>query len=168
MSDDLVVATQTVTREQGQSILKLIQELHITDTQTYQLGVDLVRRAKKILTAIESKFDVPVKAAYDAHRKAVHLRDEALGGFEEAERLGKHKIALYAQETGDILPDIPGLVLTRRWGVEVTDPELVPAEYRVIDTDKIRKVAQALKEETRIPGVKVWPITQVSVRADPE
>ena len=39
---------------------------------------------------------------------------------------------------------------------EVVDFKALPDEYKISDDVKIRKVVNALKMDTNIPGVKVW------------
>lgn len=48
---------------------------------------------------------------------------------------------------------------------EVTDDSLVPREYLSVDHKKIGAVVRALKEQARIPGVRVFPKTGVAGRA---
>jgi len=59
----------------------------------------------------------------------------------------------------------PKGVGTRKvWKFEVEDPNLVPREYLVVDEKKIRGVVNALHENAKIPGVRVYEDTSISVR----
>jgi hypothetical protein len=42
------------------------------------------------------------------------------------------------------------------YGVEITDIDAIPLEYMKIDYRKIGGVVRALREQTKIPGVKVY------------
>lgn len=54
------------------------------------------------------------------------------------------------------LPDVAGFSVRKDWDFVIEDPSLVPAEYKIIDEKKIRAVAKALKDQCRIPGVRVF------------
>jgi len=47
------------------------------------------------------------------------------------------------------------------WRFDITDPAKVPDMYRMIDEKKIASVVKALKDQTDIPGVRVWPETVI-------
>ena len=50
------------------------------------------------------------------------------------------------------------------WTFEVVDEALVPREYLMIDEVKIRRVIQAMKGQTNIPGIKVKAEKSMAVR----
>lgn len=52
-------------------------------------------------------------------------------------------------------PVAAGTHTVTRWVFQVTDPSLVPREYLMVNEAKIRKVVNALKGDTNIPGVSV-------------
>jgi len=54
------------------------------------------------------------------------------------------------------IPEIQGLSVRRDWDFVIEDPSLVPVEYKIIDEKKIRGVVKALKDQARIPGVRVF------------
>ena len=47
------------------------------------------------------------------------------------------------------------------WKFEITDPALVPAAYKIIDTASIARDVKAGKGECNIPGVRVWSEIEV-------
>jgi len=57
-----------------------------------------------------------------------------------------------------------GISYRESWKFEVLDPDLVPREYLTVDEKKIGGVVRALKGETRIAGVRVWPEKTIAGR----
>lgn len=53
-------------------------------------------------------------------------------------------------------PKIEGMHFRTNWKFRVTNPAMVPEEYKVIDEKKIGAVVRALKDACRIPGVEVY------------
>jgi regulator of protease activity HflC (stomatin/prohibitin superfamily) len=56
----------------------------------------------------------------------------------------------------DTTPKAKGISFRDVWDFEIVSPEDVPDEYRVIDTDKIKRVVQATKGELEIKGVRIF------------
>lgn len=59
----------------------------------------------------------------------------------------------------------PGISYREIWKFEVIDPNSVPRDYLAIDEKRIGGVVRALKGETRIPGVRVWPEKSIAGRS---
>jgi len=59
----------------------------------------------------------------------------------------------------------PGISSREVWLFQVVDPDLVPREFMVVDESKIRRVVQAMKSGSKIPGVRVWSEKQIAARA---
>lgn len=51
------------------------------------------------------------------------------------------------------------------WKFEVTNENAVPREYLMVDEVKIGGVVRALKGGTKIPGVRVYPVTTLASRS---
>jgi flagellar biosynthesis GTPase FlhF len=49
-----------------------------------------------------------------------------------------------------------GPVFQKRWDFEVVNASLIPRQYLTVDLVKIRQIVTALKDQTNIPGVKVF------------
>jgi hypothetical protein len=62
-------------------------------------------------------------------------------------------------------PKVAGVATREVWKFRVTDPALVPDQYKVIDESRIRKVVQALKADANIPGVEVYSERQLAAGA---
>jgi hypothetical protein len=56
------------------------------------------------------------------------------------------------------LPKTEGVSPTTTWAWELLNQRLVPEEYKTIDEKKVGAVVRALKGETRIPGIRVYPV----------
>ena len=63
------------------------------------------------------------------------------------------------------IPKVAGAVARTTWDFEVVDAAKLPREYMVPDEKKIRAVVKAMKEGTKIPGVRVFETAAVSGRA---
>ena len=55
------------------------------------------------------------------------------------------------------LPKLKGVSFTDTWTFEITNPAEVPREYLMVDEKKVGAVVRALKNETKIPGIKAIP-----------
>lgn len=53
-------------------------------------------------------------------------------------------------------PKVAGVSFREAWKFEITDPNAIPREYLLIDESKIRRVVQAMKADTNIPGVRAY------------
>lgn len=94
-------------------------------------------------------------------------REEKAGNTEVATVLREQAATLPAPVI-PVAPAVPkqsGSVVKPVWKFAVENEALVPAEYRVVDESKIRKVVNALGSAANIPGVKVWQETTEHSRA---
>jgi hypothetical protein len=53
-------------------------------------------------------------------------------------------------------PKIEGVVYREVWKFQITDPDLIPRQYLTPDEKAIGGVVRSLKEQTNIPGVRVY------------
>lgn len=84
--------------------------------------------------------------------QAQRIDDRAQAKVETFEDRAKAVVAPVAQQQA---PKIAGVTIPKVWVFDVVDESLIPREYLSVDLVKIRKVVQALKGSTNIPGVKV-------------
>ena len=61
-------------------------------------------------------------------------------------------------------PKVEGISFREDWDFEITDPAILPREYLIPDSVKIRGVVRALKGAVVIPGVRVFPKTVMASR----
>ncbi len=62
-------------------------------------------------------------------------------------------------------PDTSGLTVREDWKFSIVDPNLLPREYLMPDEKKIGRIVRALKDQTIIPGVRVYAEKGVATRA---
>lgn len=98
--------------------------------------------------------------------KASELVDE--GRAAEANAVLK-EAALKAGEIEASAPEVPekplaDVSLRTTWDFEVVDAEKIPRKYLVPDLVTIGKVVRAIKDQTDIPGIRVFPKTSVADR----
>lgn len=84
-------------------------------------------------------------------------RAASTGKVEKAAELESQACAVVAPVINREPPKVSGITSREVWKFDVTDPSLVPREYLSVDETKIRKVVQALKGDTKIAGVRVYP-----------
>ncbi len=135
---------------QGSNLYERIANTKITDPDSFRLVAELGIEAKRIGAIIEEEFKPSIHQADLAHKGMVKLRNRALEHFDEAEILSKDKLI----QAGETVP-VAGVSFVERWSAEVVDAAAIPREYLIPDMVKIKAMALALKNETRIPGVTV-------------
>jgi hypothetical protein len=86
----------------------------------------------------------------------------AAGKVEKAETLEARAAQVVAPVLQTETPKVAGVSTRSVWKFEIVDPELVPRVYLVPDEAKIRRVAQALKGDANIPGVRVYEEKQLA------
>ena len=59
-------------------------------------------------------------------------------------------------------PKVAGVSIPKVWTFEITDEDVIPREYLVVDESRIRRVVTALKGDTKIPGVRVLEQKRIS------
>jgi hypothetical protein len=62
-------------------------------------------------------------------------------------------------------PKVGGISIPKVWTFEITDEDLIPREYLDISEVRIRKVVNALKGDTKIPGVRVFEQKRIAAGA---
>lgn len=128
-----------------------------------------LEKAEKIIKAALAKFEwgetERIRAEEAKAREAARIETEELerraakaiqkGDTDKAADL----MARAAVVVPDLAPTAPvkakAMAFTDVWAVAVTDPQLVPRQYLVIDEAKIRAVVKAMKGDIEIPGVKI-------------
>lgn len=88
-------------------------------------------------------------------------RAVASGKVEKAEVLQQQAASVVAPVIQREAPRVSGLSSTVVWKFEVVNASEVPREYCSVDETKIRKIVSALKGDTKIPGVRIYPDTQI-------
>lgn len=87
------------------------------------------------------------------------------GKVEKADALEQRAAAVVAPIIHREPPRVAGINYRDVWKFEVEDPTKVPREFLMVDESKIRKLVQAMKGDTHIAGVRVWPEKQIAAGA---
>lgn len=61
-------------------------------------------------------------------------------------------------------PQVEGVSYSKRWDFQITDEKKIPREYLLVDSVKIRRIVTAMKDQTNIPGVRVFSRNQQAMR----
>lgn len=121
------------------------------------------QRLKAAITAYSDRKDAErieaqrkLNEAAEREREKLLKRADKIKNPERATQLREQAEATVAPVIDDAAPKVDGLHFTDKWDFEITNPAIVPIEYRSIDEAKIRKVVSALKDSTNIAGVRVF------------
>jgi hypothetical protein len=142
---------------------------------TYEQEVEQRRQDAEAIARAE-RVRLEAEALLAAQTEEARLRAEAetalLEAAAQAEAAGDLARAARIIETPVIAPRVtptpvftPPLAVARpqaagvsfrdEWDFEITNPALIPREYLLVDTVKLRGVVRALKQATHIPGIRV-------------
>lgn len=91
-----------------------------------------------------------------ARLKEIADRAAAKGQTGKAEQFEERAAAVVAPVVQTEAPKVSGISIPKVWTFEITDEDLIPREYLVVDETRIRRVVTALKGDTKIPGVRVF------------
>jgi hypothetical protein len=89
-------------------------------------------------------------------------RAAAKGQDGKAEVFTERAASVVAPIVQTAAPKVAGISIPKVWRFEITDEDLIPREYLVVDEVRIRKVVNALKADTNIPGVRVFEQKQLA------
>lgn len=101
----------------------------------------------------------------EERRLAAALELEESGDTQAADALIAEPVAPPVYVAPPAVPKVEGVGARTNWKFHITDPMQVPREFLLPDMVKIGQVVRAMKGGTKIPGVKAYPDTSVSVRA---
>ena len=89
-------------------------------------------------------------------------RAAAKGQTNKAEQFEERAQAVTAPVVQTQAPKVAGVSIPKVWTFEITDEDVIPREYLVVDESRIRRVVTALKGDTKIPGVRVLEQKRIS------
>lgn len=160
--------------------------VEVKDSRSYEGAANFLLGLKELRKKIDETFDGPIAAAHKAHREMIAAKKKHEAPVAEAELLIKLKMSKFISEqdkkriteekaiekktgTAVTLPSavtkVEGISRRKVWRFEITDASVLPREYLMPDEQKIGGVVRAMKNQTRIPGVRVWEDEQISARA---
>lgn len=121
----------------------------------YQDRLEVERREEeRVAREIER-----ASAKREQEEYAKNLRE--MGHDEAAAAVVKHEPEI-ATVIESYAPKVDGTTRRKTWHFEITDPELVPPAYMMIDEKLIGQVGRSKKENASIPGVRFYSKTNVS------
>ena len=138
--------------EQAEAILKR----KLVGFQTEQERLRREEQAKADEAARKEREKLAARAA----------KAEQSGKVEKAEQLAAAAASVAAPIMQREVPKVAGIKTREVWLFEITDAALVPREYLVVDESRVRRVVQALKADTKIPGVRVYADKSLASRAN--
>jgi len=151
-------------------IIKKAHEAHKASTSRRKLHLDPVNKAKAIISAKVSQYNVLVQrkraeAEAEAKRKAQEEQDaqkiadaevlQAEGETELAEAVLTEERPLEVVQAPVAEPEPEGLSYRDNWQFEIVSIKDIPTEYLQVNEKAIRQVVKALKGNTKIAGIKV-------------
>jgi len=140
---------------------------------------NIVKRAVSVYFAAEEKKRLEIEA--EAKKKlaeAAKIEDAGIALAEEAIAKGDQEGAMQAVETASVVsqgivaqialppekPKFNGIAGRKEWKFQILDKAKLPMEYLTPDMAAIGKTVRALGDKARIPGIRVWQETGISVR----
>ena len=109
-----------------------------------------------------------IRAQAEAQAKEAATKADAKAILAEAKQETAAIAAAPMIVTAPVAPPAPvapkGVTKSTVWKFRIVDEKAIPHEYLLIDEAKIGKIVRAMRGETRIAGVEVYPETQVGVR----
>ena len=132
-----------------------------------QLGLKLshwVSEQKRKAEDERRKKEDELKKQQEAEALAQAEHFENQGMNQEAEQVIEQAQAPVFVPEQKPVQKVEGVSYTTVWDFEILDPNLIPRMYLMPDVPKIRQVAKALKENAKIPGVRVFSKQSTRVR----
>lgn len=134
-------------------------------------AADYIAEQERIRNEAERKRLAVEAQAREIADKAVS-KAEKLGasGKEEAAAATVNGAYEKVQSIMEAAPEIPeeldtkGLTVREDWKFSIVDAALVPREYLIPDEKKIGRIVRAMKDQTNIPGVRVYAESGVATR----
>jgi hypothetical protein len=90
---------------------------------------------------------------------------EQAGEVEAAQELIAAPVVAPVVMVESATPTVEGISIRAVWQFQVTDPNLVPREWLIVDEKKVGAYVRAVKAQAFIPGIKVFPVRSMSARA---
>lgn len=176
-------------KKEASDILDDLKGREISSDEENAVCGELLRFVKGRLSFLKLEKDKilkPQKAAVEATKE---LFNQVSHPFEEAEVLLKERMAAYfetrksqetklleaalasdsARELVDLAakaaPVVQGVSMREAFDFVIENEDLIPAEYRCVDTKKIALTVRTKKDQAEIPGVRVFKKTVVASRS---
>ncbi len=165
--EKLILAFRVTSPEQAQQAAGVATWLHESERQLDEVRKHLKAPSLEAARRIDELFMPQIKVR---QRLKQHLKT-AVGGYqqEQAEAAARAlreatSQAEVARTVAAIAPPPTGMSEREDWDFEIIDLALVPREYLVLDTAKVRSEVRASKDKTTIPGIRAVRRTTMVMR----
>lgn len=164
---ELLKKIKAFEKEVERQLEPIVKKAYHAYKATLNLKKEQLEPLKKAEKLIKNKM-----TEYYAEQERKRLEEERRKR-EELLRQEEERRLKEAEETGDdsvldkpiILPKIKsdkalkqeGISFQEVWKFRIVDKSKVPEEYKIIDEKKIGAVVRAMKQNTNIPGIEVYP-----------
>jgi len=171
---------EIVVRRTIESIISEISQKKITNDDEYRKMGEWLKKVKQTQKLVDETFDGERKRKYEEYKavqKKIKEMKKPLVQVEAVRQLLEQKKALLEvadeEDKAEIMsidekqPEVEGIYHVELWGFEIVNEDKVPDEYKikVIDEKKIGAVVKAMKENTNIPGIRVYKKLSERVKA---
>jgi phosphoenolpyruvate-protein kinase (PTS system EI component) len=134
----------------------------LADEQTIKRAMIAYSDEQDRLQREEQRRQNEAAAKEQARLQEIADRAAAKGQDTKAEAFQERAQAVTAPIVQREQPKIAGIAIPKIWTFEITDEDLIPREYLIVDESRIRRVVTALKGDTKIPGVRVFEQKRIS------
>jgi uncharacterized UPF0146 family protein len=157
----------------GNVLLEVSAKIKLVDKKRKELTQPLNKVIRDINAFFKPSLDSYKNAEANLKRamsvfnmRAAAERQKALAETAEPVRTRDQQgfTALMQTANAHAEPEAAGTHTRDVWKFEVEDLSKVPREFLVLDEKKVRAHVQALKENARIPGVKIWKDVTIVAR----
>lgn len=124
---------------------------HIKAQNKNYLAIEEAKRQEE-----ENRLRLEAQKAEEEKRLAESIQLEAEGLQEEAEAVLDTPAPIIMPTVEKTTPKADMRLYRKVWKFEVTDLSKLPDQYKIPNEIAIGQVVRALKEKTKIPGVRIW------------
>lgn len=143
------------------SITEQVKNLSITCQADKQRAVDLFRDVKQTKLDVECLYTPHIDRAKQLASGLTSDMKQRIDPLEEGMEIIKNKI-----NESDEGWHVEGEYKRKYVEIKVIDEAAVPREYLMLDMKRITNVANALGEDTNIPGIEVKAIEKTVIRME--
>lgn len=129
-------------------------KLALRDWDTAQERVRQAEAARLAELARQAEADRRLAEAAALEREATASGDDGLRA--EAEALIAAPVETPVVQVAKATPTVAGISYREVWKFEIVDANALPREYLLPDMTRIGGVVRAMKDATRIPGIRVY------------
>lgn len=92
------------------------------------------------------------------------IQAEAEGDKEAAEAIIQEPVYIPPIQVKAEIPKVSGFSVREQWTFEIVDDKKIPREYLIVDEVSIGKIVRAMKDKTRIDGIRAYNASSAAMR----